>query len=54
MVLESILTNVLSTVSREDNRRRAEGSEGLDAMGLEPPEGGFAIGGEPPLGAPPE
>ena len=53
VVLESILTNVLSTVSREDNRRRAEGSEGLDAMGLEPPEGGFAIGGEPPLGAPP-
>lgn len=42
VVLENILTNCLAGVSREDNKRR--GSEGLDLLGLEPPETGLAIG----------
>ena len=48
VVLEDILTNVLSTVSREDNRRRVVGpNQAVDrAMldSLEPPEGGLDLG----------
>ncbi|QDZ23574.1 hypothetical protein HOP50_10g61130 [Chloropicon primus] len=43
VVLEDILTNVLSTVSREDNRRRAKGGDSAMLDSLEPPEGGLGI-----------
>ena len=49
--MENILTNVLSTVSREDNRRRGTDTSMLDS--LEPPEGGLSIGTDPVADAKP-